>query len=64
MDIMVDTEIQAVITNLYHAVNNHSKKEAFVQRVVFKGAPWQKGNKNQIIVFLALWFLTVNQVRR
>lgn len=46
MDIMIDTEIQALITNLHHAVNNHSKKEAFVQRFVLKGAPWaKKSNK-------------------
>lgn len=42
MDIVIDTEIQALITNLYHAVNNRSKKEAFVQRVVFNGAHWAK----------------------
>lgn len=39
---MIDTEIQSLITNIYHAVNNHSKIEAFVQRFVFKWAPWAK----------------------
>lgn len=42
LGILIDTEIQALITNLYHAVNNHSKKEAFVRRFVFKWASWAK----------------------
>lgn len=41
-NIMIDFEIQALITNLYHAVDNYSKKEVLVQRVVFNGPSWTK----------------------
>lgn len=41
---MIDPGIQALITNLYHAVDNYTI-EAFVHRVVFK---WVIGQNKQV----------------
>lgn len=51
MDIMIDTEIQALITNLHHAVNNHSKKKLLFSVLSLKG---HLGQKNQINVVPSL----------